>query len=292
MAVFLLHGIVEQYVHGVSAYRNFVPREAFEAYLRSRRVPFAGWSADGADGDVLTVDDATRAGADACMSARRLGHEVMFFVNPYQIATGQPYCFSLLDAIIDARSAASVAYRGEVYDLTGAAGVRQFRLAARTALIVKPAPQAYADALELSALLGATGAQVGEHQRPISLAELIALKDAGVRIENHGWSHVEISSLARPGVRGARHRRSGVVAARAIGAKRRCTRSRSVRPTFRPACENGSLTDTFWPATAFRAAASARGAGTARTWRRRCAARSACAPTLARGTGVSPGPAP
>lgn len=195
MAVFLLHGIVEQYVHGVSAYRNCVPRQAFEAYLRSRRVPFAGWSADGADGDVLTVDDATRAGADACMSARRLGHEVMFFVNPYQIATGQPYCFSLLDAIIDARSAASVAYRGEVYDLTGAAGVRQFRLAARRALIVKPEPQAYADAVDLSALLGATGAQVREHQRPISLAELIALRDAGVRIENHGWSHVEISSL-------------------------------------------------------------------------------------------------
>jgi hypothetical protein len=195
MAVFLLHGIVEPYVHGASAYRNYVAREAFEAYLRSRRVPFAGWSADGADGDVLTVDDATRAGADACMSARRLGHEVMFFVNPYQIASGQPYFFSVLDAVIDARTAASVAYRGKVYDLTGPAGVRQFALAARAALMVKPAPEAYRAAGELSALLGAAGAQVETHAVPISRAELVALKDAGVRIENHGWSHMEISAL-------------------------------------------------------------------------------------------------
>lgn len=196
VAVFLLHGIVDEYVRGASAYRNYIPRDAFEAHLRSRRGPFVAWIADGRAGDVLTVDDATRAGADACMCARRLGHDVMFFVNPYQIATGQPYCFSLLDAALDARSVASVAYGGQAYDFGSAAGVPQFRLAAMQALVVKPAPEAYADALELAARLGATEARIGEHQRPISLAELIALRKAGVRIENHGWSHVEIASLS------------------------------------------------------------------------------------------------
>jgi peptidoglycan/xylan/chitin deacetylase (PgdA/CDA1 family) len=36
-----------------------------------------------------------------------------------------------------------------------------------------------------------------EHQAGAAVGEqrLIALRDAGVRIENHGWSHVEISSL-------------------------------------------------------------------------------------------------
>jgi len=196
MAVFLLHGIVDEYVHGASGYRNYVPRGEFEAYLRSRRAPFGAWRADERSGDVLTVDDATRAGAEACRVARRLGHEVMFFVNPYQIATGQPYFFSLLDAVIDARSADSVTYRDEVYDLTDGAGVARFRFAAMRALFVKPSAEAYADAAELAALLGALDAQVAEHQRPLSLAELIALRDQGVRIENHGWSHVEISALA------------------------------------------------------------------------------------------------
>jgi hypothetical protein len=199
MAIFLLHGIVDEYVRDASAYRNYVPREMFETYLRSRRAPFAAWSADGRSGDVLTVDDATRGGGDACMCARRLGHEVMFFVNPFQIATGQPYFFSLLDAVIDARSADSVNYRDEAYDLTDGGEVARFRFAAMRALFVKSAPAAYAEVVELGALLGAADAQVGEHQQPISLGELLALRDAGVRIENHGWSHVEISSLTDAG---------------------------------------------------------------------------------------------
>ena len=196
MAVFLLHGVVDEYVRGALAYRNYVPREGFENYLRSRRAPFAPWSADEQAGDVLTVDDATRAGAEACRCARGLGHEVMFFVNPYQIATGQPYFFSLLDAVIDARSADSVTYCDDVYDLTNSGEVARFRFAAMRVLFVKPAPEAYADVVELAALLGADDTQVGEHQQPVSLAELIALRDAGVRIENHGWSHIEISALA------------------------------------------------------------------------------------------------
>src|SRR5262249_20678881 len=114
----------------------------------------------------------------------------------FQIATGQPYFFSLLDAILDARSADTVTYRDEVYDLTDGGAVSRFRFTAMRALFGKPAPEAYADVVELAALLGAAGAQVGEHQHPISLTELIALRDAGVRIENHGWSHVEISALA------------------------------------------------------------------------------------------------
>jgi hypothetical protein len=195
MTVFLLHGIVDDYVHGASAYRNYIARDAFEAYLRRRSAAFGGWNGDGPRADVLTVDDSTRAAADACMMARRLGHDVILFVNPFQIASGQPYFFSVLDALIDARTADSIAYRGHRYDLGDASAVRQFRLAVRAALMVESAPQAYAAAMELAAPLGATGAPTRAHETPISLAELTALRDAGVRIENHGWSHVEISSL-------------------------------------------------------------------------------------------------
>jgi peptidoglycan/xylan/chitin deacetylase (PgdA/CDA1 family) len=61
--------------------------------------------------------------------------------------------------------------------------------------MVRRADQAYGAVAELSALLGADGIEVAAHDRPISPAELGVLKDAGVRIENHGWSHVEISGL-------------------------------------------------------------------------------------------------
>jgi hypothetical protein len=227
MAVFLLHGIVDEYVRGASAYRNYVPRDAFEDYLRSRRVPFAAWSADGAAGDVLTVDDATRAGAHACLCARRMGHEVMFLVNPYQIATGQPYSLSVLDAVIDARSVPSVVYRGVAYDLTNVAGVLGFRFAVMRLLTVKPAPDAYAEVMELAPLLGADRVQIGEPHRPISLAELIALRDAGG--ENRKPRLVARGDQLADGcgIRGARRRRSGVAPTR--GVRRRAPVCGSVR---------------------------------------------------------------
>ncbi len=62
-----------------------------------------------------------------------------------------------------------------------------------------PAAQSYAAAAQLSALLGTGGVEVGAHAQPISRADLVALRDAGVRIENHGWSHVEISALGDDG---------------------------------------------------------------------------------------------
>jgi hypothetical protein len=195
MSVFVLHGTVDRYVRGAAAHRNYVPRDAFETYLRSRATPFVGWNAGRPEGDVLTVDDATHAGADACMTARRLGHEVMFFVNPFQITSGQPYFFSLLDTIIDARTAISVEYQGERYDLSTAIGAHRFRVAVRDALMVRRADEAYAAVAQLSALLGAGGIEIAPHDRPISPAELRVLKDAGIRIENHGWSHVDINSL-------------------------------------------------------------------------------------------------
>jgi hypothetical protein len=194
MTVFVLHGIVDDYAAGAAVHRNYVPRDAFEAYLRSRPTPFAAWDGGGTGGDVLTVDDATRAGADACLTARRLGHEVMFFVNPFQIVSGQPYFFSLLDATIDARTATAAAYGGETYDL-GPAGIRRFRVAVRDALMARRAEESYAAASQLSALLGAGRVEIAAHDRPISRAALVALRDAGVRIENHGWSHVAIDSL-------------------------------------------------------------------------------------------------
>jgi hypothetical protein len=195
MPIFVLHGIVESPVPGACSYRSYVGRDAFETYVRQRAVPFGRWTASGPQGDVLTVDDATRAGADACWAARRLGCEVLFFVNPYQVAGGEPYFFAQLDALLDARTATAATYAGARYDLTDPTGLRALRLAIRAALMVEPATQSQAAIPQLAALLGVARVELAPHQQTISAAELVALRDAGVRIENHGWSHVEIAAL-------------------------------------------------------------------------------------------------
>ncbi|MDX2170097.1 MAG: polysaccharide deacetylase family protein [Deltaproteobacteria bacterium] len=207
MAIFLLHGIVDEYVPGASAYRNYVPRAMFERYLRERAAPFADWRGDGSTGDLLTVDDATRAGADACLAARRLGHPVLFFVNPYQVVSGEPYFFSLLAALLDARRVTSAEYGGTRYDLADPAAVQALRRAVRAAVMRLPAAESHAAVARLASMLGADGVTVAAHEQPLRRADLIALRDAGVRIENHGWSHVEIDAIDDDAF--ARHVREG-----------------------------------------------------------------------------------
>ncbi|MBI3785903.1 MAG: polysaccharide deacetylase family protein [Deltaproteobacteria bacterium] len=195
MNVYLLHGTVDDWTPGRMAHQNYVPRPALETYLRQRDRPFAAWCRDATAGDVLTVDDATRAGADACLAARQLGHEVVFFVNAFQIASGQPYFFSLLDAAIDARTVDSVSYAGHTFVLAGAGEIQRFRRSAKTNLASMAVSDALTAATELAQLLGAPEVRVADHQQPLLLNELCRLRAAGVAIENHGWSHVEIGAL-------------------------------------------------------------------------------------------------
>jgi hypothetical protein len=195
MKVYLLHGTVDEWTPGRMALRNYVPREAFEAYLRQRHTAFVAWCGDRTSGDVLTVDDATRAGADACLMARQLGHEVVFFVNPFQIAFGQPYFFSVLDRAIDARTVDRVSYAGRTFTLATAGELHRLRGVVKMALATMAPADALAAAIELAGLLGVAEVHLQDHQQPVSLDDLRQLRMAGVAIENHGWSHVEIAGL-------------------------------------------------------------------------------------------------
>jgi hypothetical protein len=195
MSVYLLHGVVDHWRKGASAFRNYVPRKSLESFLRNRERPFVSWNTLRTEGDVLTVDDATRAGAEACRFARQLGHDVIFFVNPLQIITGEPYFFSLLDALIDAHRATIVEYHGEQFDLRDSAELHRFRLTAKANLMVQPAEDSLRATEALAKVLGAPGTRVGDHEVPIGFEELRELHRLGVQIENHGWSHQEISAL-------------------------------------------------------------------------------------------------
>jgi peptidoglycan/xylan/chitin deacetylase (PgdA/CDA1 family) len=48
---------------------------------------------------------------------------------------------------------------------------------------------------EVGERLGARDAPIPEHLRPLTTAELHNLQQAGVQLESHGWSHVEIASF-------------------------------------------------------------------------------------------------
>jgi peptidoglycan/xylan/chitin deacetylase (PgdA/CDA1 family) len=193
--IHLLHGTVEYWAKGAQTCRNYVSTANLEEHLSKRTSKYGDWSPDCPDGDVLTVDDATRGGADACILARQFGHSVLLFVNPWQVITGEPYFFSVLDAAMDARTEHNMLYRGETLWLKNPYHLRRFRKRAKALLMTMPASQAVAAAYDLAEKLGAKSLELPPHILPLTPAELCGLRDMGVRIESHGWSHTDIQSF-------------------------------------------------------------------------------------------------
>ncbi len=197
MALFFLHGIVDEWSSSF-VNRNYGSRAALEKHLRARSTPYGRWE-DGSQVDHLSVDDSTRAGAEACLLARALGHEVVFFINPLQIETGEQYFFSYLDAFIDACTVFHIQYDGIAYGLEDYSARRRFRRAVKTSVKGLASDEAAARVKEIGTLLGAAETQPAAHALPPTLDNLRQLAAAGVRIENHGWSHIDIAALSRSG---------------------------------------------------------------------------------------------
>ncbi len=196
MTIHTLHGIVDVFYPYKQTCRNYVSRDSLKDYLLSRVEPYTTWKGDATQGDVITVDDSTHAGANACMLIRSFGYPVIFFVNPWQVVTGENYFFSILDSAIDNRRSQDVFFNGLRFDLRDAVQVQKFRKHCKNLLMILPAAEAVTTvSTTIAELLNSDDIGPPEHTRPVSLCELHALKNIGVRIESHGWSHRNISAF-------------------------------------------------------------------------------------------------
>jgi Polysaccharide deacetylase len=196
MRVYLFHGCVDRWYPRQERFRNFVSEDALRTHLASRAEKYGPWIPENQRHDVLTVDDSTRGAGRFCAVAREMGHEVMLFVNPQQIVTGSPYFFSLLDAYLDARGVSTIRYRGIRYNLGIYSELRAFRKAAKEVLRGLSEEGCMLHISELKDDLHAGGCTIPDHVQPLTVRDLIDLRDRGVAIENHGWSHIEIRFLS------------------------------------------------------------------------------------------------
>jgi hypothetical protein len=194
MTTYLIHGMVADWAPNLAACRLYVPTSALERHLRTAK-PYVGWRASDPDGDVLTVDDATVAAAEACILARRLGHEVTLFVNPYHVETGTPYFFNTLGCYLDVRTRNAVQVGNEHCDLTSIAGMKRFWMAARKMLMVLPPEDTVTVLADLARRLGSGNPPLPSFARPLRSKDLKHLAELGVRIENHGWSHQAVDTM-------------------------------------------------------------------------------------------------
>jgi peptidoglycan/xylan/chitin deacetylase (PgdA/CDA1 family) len=148
-------------------------------------------------GDALTVDDATRAAADAALLAREYGHAVTLFVNPDVVESGAPYWFTLLDLLL-------AKLRRPAYDLNGVrvpAATLSERLELRRKILLMGRAMAWETDRVALVLSLVDQWQTAEIEVPPALStlrkqDLVALRDAGVEIGNHGWSHTDHAHLS------------------------------------------------------------------------------------------------
>ncbi|MGW5052672.1 polysaccharide deacetylase family protein [Actinokineospora sp. NPDC004072] len=187
----MIHGCAPPWEPGAQVVRNYVGEGALTRHLLARETPYGPLG----EADALTVDDSTNGAARACVLAREAGSEVTLFVNPAQVERGRTYWFSLLDAILDQRQAATATFDGRVFDLSPGGPLRAFRLAAKSRLMALP--EAEVDGLldDLAAALGAAPVVVPEHAQTMSADTLKDLIGRGVAIGSHGWDHRDIASM-------------------------------------------------------------------------------------------------
>ena len=195
--IYAIHGAVEARDAELFSHRIMHDRAVLERFLRDRPSKF-GSVEDALAGrcDALTIDDATGAGGFAVELAVRHGHQATIFVNPYYVESGASYFFNILNEALDATRQPTVNWGGTVYSLATFDDRRRFR---------KVIQQRYrktaleSDRLklveEVAERMGVPGVKLSSCSRTLSLADLKALVAVGVRLENHGWTHVDYSTL-------------------------------------------------------------------------------------------------
>ena len=195
--VLTIHGIAPAVIPKTFCFRNICDADTMARYLESVPpfVPLA--DAIAGRGDALTIDDAIRGAADAALLARQHGHAVTLFVNPGQIESGGPYAFLVLNALLDSLKDRVCVFEGVKSRIRTHAERQSLRRRIKARLCLLAEEQARFDFVtNLADQWGVTTPEVPPHFRTISLDELLTLRDAGVAIENHGWSHSDHTSLS------------------------------------------------------------------------------------------------
>jgi hypothetical protein len=196
--IFCIHGVVEKKNKKNFLHRNMLDREKFKEYLRQRETKFVSIddTLEG-KGDALTIDDGTEAGAEAAQIAVDLGHKVSLFINPFYIVNNQPYIFVLLNIILHSLAKDGVVFAGKSF-LTNT-----FEEKKALRKIIKGYLAEYSDYAErlriLNDFISLNQIEICDfprHLKVISKERLRSLGQAGIDIQNHGWTHCSFLSLS------------------------------------------------------------------------------------------------
>jgi len=199
MPVIAMHGIAENVNSKLFQYRNIIEKDKFIFWLNKLPENCISLSEyiSKKNGTVITIDDSTIASFWAAKTAKMKGHEVTFFINPYYIVNQLPYFFSAINLILDYTQKTEIIYKGIKHDITDYRNKNNFRKILKSEyLLLKNNDECYEYLDKLKYIFEIGKINYPNHLKIISIEELKELKDIGVNIENHSWSHISFNNLS------------------------------------------------------------------------------------------------
>lgn len=194
MTIDAMHGVVDNFDANRFCHRNLVDAKTFRHHLQWRKKYVSLESSLAGFGDALTVDDATVASGRAALMARELGHEVTLYVNPWNVQSEAPLFFQVLNWMLDNAVRQFAVFRNHHFQLTDHRSMQLFRRAVKQQYLQCSLENSCRSVIdEAQKALGVDQQDIDPNCRSLSTAEIKELLKAGVRIENHGWMHLNVS---------------------------------------------------------------------------------------------------
>ena len=196
--IYVTHGVVSSYRSERISHSLCLPTSRAARHLQLRRkkyVPLA--QAIAGHGDALTVDDATYAGLELALLARRFGHAVSWFVNGSHVENKIQYFPFQISSMLDTTRAAECRFEGQTWNLVSIAGRRALRGHIKH-LYMSMRSQSEIEALidRLAVAVDTTCKDAEKALRTVGPEQLAQAVLAGVDLQNHGWGHLNPEVLS------------------------------------------------------------------------------------------------
>lgn len=196
--IYVSHGIIPSYSSERISHALCLPASRVALHLQLRRkkyVPLA--LAIAGQGDALTVDDATYAGLELALMARRYGHAVSWFVNGSHIENRIEYFPFQISCMLDDTRSTECQFDGQMWSLKTMAGRRSLRAHIKHQYMRMQSQDEIAELIDRLAESLQSNSKLPERPlRTVGAAELAQAVLAGVDLQNHGWGHLNPQVLA------------------------------------------------------------------------------------------------
>ena len=196
--IYVTHGIIASYSSERISHALCLPTTRAQLHLQLRRkkyVPLAQAIAGG--GDALTVDDATYAGLEMALLARRCGHAVSWFINGSHVEDRIEYFPFQISSMLDDTQATECRFDGQTWGLKTMTDRRALRANIKHRYMRMKSQDEIRELIdELAETLRSDSNCAELSLRTVGSAELAQAVLAGVELQNHGWGHLNPQVLS------------------------------------------------------------------------------------------------